>query len=435
MRFLYAALAAGLLGGAANADQLSDAVSADQPYLQALYRHLHANPEVSGEETETAARMAAELRGLGFSVTENVGGTGLVGILENGEGKTVMLRADLDGLPVTEETGLPYASEKTITLPTGGTSGVMHACGHDIHMTSWVGAARYLAANRDRWSGTLMMIGQPAEETGKGAKAMLEDGLYERFPVPDHAVALHDSASLPAGQIAILEGYALANVDSVDILVKGEGGHGAYPHTTVDPIVIAARIVDAVQTLVAREVDPQQAAVVTVGSFHAGSKHNIIPNEARLQLTVRSYTDEVRDQLLQGIKRIAEAQAMSAGLSQDMLPDVSWGDEYTPALFNTEAQTSRLREVFTTRFGADRVIEGRPVMGGEDFSRYHRANRDVEATLFWVGAVPQEKWEAAEGDPARLPSLHSSKFAPDPEPTIATGTEAMIAAALALLGE
>ncbi|RFB05965.1 amidohydrolase [Parvularcula marina] len=430
-------LAAGLLliATPAFADPVSDAVDADLPDLIELYKHLHANPELSNEETETAARMAAELRELGFEVTEGVGGTGVVGMLKNGEGPVVLIRADMDGLPVTEETGLPYASKKTATLANGVTTGVMHACGHDVHMTTWVGTARYLAGHKDEWAGTLMMIAQPAEEVGQGARAMLADGLYERFPTPDHAIALHDAANALAGTIGVGEGFVMANVDSVDITVYGSGGHGAYPHTTVDPIVIAARIVDALQTLVSRETNPQTAAVVTVGSFHAGAKHNIIPNEAKLQLTVRSYSDETRDHLLKGIRRIAYAQALSAGLAKEQLPKVEVKDEYTPALYNTPEQTSRLKSLFTERFGADGMYEVTPVMGGEDFSQYHRYDREVEATLFRLGAVKADAWEAAGGDATKLPGLHSAKFAPDPEPTLRAGTEAMIAAALELFSE
>ena len=431
MKRLILAIAA-LAAAPAHADDISDFVANQSDELVSLYKTLHANPELSGQEVETAKRLADELRGLGFTVTEGVGGTGVVGVIENGDGPVVLIRTDMDALPVTEETGLPYASTKTVTLASGAPTGVMHACGHDIHMTAWTGTARYLAGNKDEWSGTLVMIGQPAEETGKGAAAMLADGLYERFPVPDHALALHDNAERVAGQIGIGDGFNMANVDSVDILVRGRGGHGAYPQTTKDPVVLASRIVGALQTLVSREVDPQETAVVTVGAFNAGTRYNVIPDDAHLQLTVRSYTDDVRSQLLDGIKRIAEGEAIVAGLPEDMRPEVTWGDEYTPALFNTAEQTAKVREVLTERFGAEQVQDQRPSMAGEDFARYHRENRDTETTLFWVGAVKRETWEAASGDPSKLPSLHSAKFAPDPVPTISAGTEGMITAALAL---
>ncbi|MGB7405413.1 MAG: amidohydrolase [Pacificimonas sp.] len=433
----FAVLAATALAFAAPvaADEIDDAVAADWPYLFDLYKHLHANPEVSGQEFETAARMALELRAAGFDVTEGVGGTGVVGVIENGDGPTIMLRADMDGLPVTEETGLPYASTRTVIAESGTESGVMHACGHDIHMASWVGTARYLAGNRDTWSGTLVMIGQPAEESGLGAAAMLADGLYERFPKPDAVLGFHDLANVAAGTISVSPGYVMANVDSVDVRIFGEGGHGAAPHTTKDPVVIGARIVETLQTLVSREIDPLETAVVTVGAFNAGTRYNIIPDEAHLQITVRSYTDEVRGHLLTGIRRIAHAEAMAAGLSNDQLPDVTWEETYTPATFNTPEQTAQLTDVWRARFGEDRVIDGTPMMAGEDFARYHRADRSIGSTLFWVGGVPASEVERVGGDMSKLPSLHSPKWAPDPEPTITTGVEATIAGALALFAD
>lgn len=433
-RFVAAAVFMGFAGSAA-ADALTDAVAADTPYLVALYKHLHANPEVSFQEVETAARMAAELKKAGFTVTTGVGKTGVVAVLKNGDGPVVMLRADMDALPVTEETGLPYASRKTIQVPGVGASGVMHACGHDIHMTSMIGTARRLAATKAEWSGTLVVIMQPAEEMGSGARDMLADGLYERFPKPAHVIGLHDSATLPAGTLGISDGFVMANVDSVDIEVKGKGGHGAYPHTTKDPIVLASRIVGALQTLVSRETDPQTPAVVTVGAFNAGTKHNIISNAAHLQLTVRSYSDEMRQFLLDGIARIARGEAIAAGMPEDLMPVVTVADQFTPATYNTPTQTGSIKDAFVARFGADKVKPYRPEMGGEDFSRYYRADRSIESTLFRVGAVRQSTHDAAGGDPTKLPSLHSSKFAPDPEPTIRTGVEAMVTAARTVLGK
>ena len=286
-------------------DGLRAGVSEDMPELMELYRDLHANPELSFEEHETAARLAARMRALGFEVTEGVGRTGVVAVMENGAGPTVLIRADMDALPVVEQTGLPFASTVTATPATGVETGVMHACGHDTHMTAWIGAAQQLVDHKDQWSGTLVMILQPAEELGEGALAMLEDGLFERFPKPDYALAFHDAAQFPAGMIGYSPGYALANVDSVDVTVRGIGGHGAYPQTTKDPVVLASAIVMKLQTLVSRELSPLEPGVVTVGSFRAGSKHNIISDEAKLQLTVRSYTDEARKLLLDGIARIA----------------------------------------------------------------------------------------------------------------------------------
>ncbi len=419
----------------AQSDDIRDAVSADMPELMELYRHLHANPELSFQEDDTAAHLAAIAREIGFEVTTGVGGHGVVAVLENGPGPVLLMRADMDGLPVEEQTGLPFASTVTATTDEGITSPVMHACGHDTHMTAWVGAVRQLMERRDQWSGTLVAILQPAEERGAGARMMLEDGLYERFPRPDVALAFHDSASAPAGTIGVIPGYAMANVDSVDIRVRGIGGHGAYPHTTRDPVVIGARIVGALQTLVSREVDPQQPAVVTVGAFNAGTKHNIISDEARMLITVRSYTDAVREQLLSGIERIARAEGIVAGLDEDMLPEVTRRDEFTPSVYNTPAMTERLEQTFITRFGEDRVIRGEPVMGGEDFSRFRRADPDnIQSVLFWVGGVPQDQWEAAQRGEVRLPSLHSPFWAPDAEAVVSTATEALVVAALEILG-
>jgi hippurate hydrolase len=423
-----------LIAAPADADGLSDGVRQDLPSLMAIYRDLHANPELSMQESRSAAKLAAEARKLGFDVTTGVGKTGVVAVMRNGPGPVLLIRADMDALPVIEQTGLPFASKVRGTSAAGVESGVMHACGHDTHMTSWIGTARRLAAMKSQWSGTLVMIAQPGEETGVGAKAMLDDGLYTRFPKPTHAIAFHDSASLPAGVIGYSPGYALANVDSVDIQVRGVGGHGAYPHTTKDPIVLASRIVMALQTLVSREVDPQQPAVVTVGSFHAGAKHNIISDEANMLLTVRSYTDETRRILLDGIQRIVRGEAIAAGMPEDKMPVVTIRDaERTPATFNTEGLTTSTAALLTQRFGADRVVRTPPVMGGEDFSRFWLADKSIESLIFWVGGVPRAKWDATGGDPAKLPSLHSPFWAPEAETVIGTATEAMVTAALGVL--
>jgi amidohydrolase len=295
------------------------AIEIDMPSLMELYRDLHANPELSFQEFRTSAKLAAEAKRLGYAVTEKVGQTGVVAVLKNGSGPVVMLRADMDGLPVIEQTGLPFASKVKGVSKSGVETGVMHACGHDTHMTAWVATARQMVANKYKWSGTLVMILQPAEEIGSGARAMLADGLYTRFPKPKYVVGFHDAAQFPAGAIGYTSGFALANVDSVDIKVKGVGGHGAYPQSTKDPIVLAARIVGALQTLVSREVDPQDAAVVTVGSIHGGAKHNIIPDEVTMLLTVRSYSDETRKLLLDGIRRIAKGEAIAAGVPDEKM--------------------------------------------------------------------------------------------------------------------
>jgi hippurate hydrolase len=356
------ASAAAMLATPAAADVLDDAVAQDLPSLMTIYRDLHANPELSFNEVRSAAILAKEARKAGFEVAEKVGRTGVVAVLRNGPGPVVLLRADMDGLPVEEATGLAYASKARGKLPNGDDVPVMHACGHDTHMTTWIATARRMAAMKSDWSGTLVMVAQPAEEIGAGARAMLADGLYTRFPKPDVTIAFHDSAALPAGTIGHGSGYTMASVDSVDIEVKGVGGHGAYPHLAKDPIVLASRIVTSLQTLVSREIDPLDSAVVTVGSFHAGSKHNIIPGDARLQLTVRSYTPEVRKTLLDGIARIARGEAIAAGMPDDRLPVVSVSQDIS-ALFNTEPLTATLVDTFTARFGADRVVPIKPQMG------------------------------------------------------------------------
>ncbi len=415
----------------AHAQDLGAAIRQDMPDLLELYRDLHANPELSMQETRSAGLMADAVRSLGFTVTTGVGVTGVVAVLENGPGPVLMIRADMDGLPVEEQTGLPYASRARGTTREGLDTALMHACGHDTHMAAWVGTARRLAAMRDQWSGTLVMIAQPGEETSQGAIAMLEDGLFTRFPRPSHAIAFHDSATLPAGVIGYSDGPALANVDSVDMVVRGVGGHGAAPHTTRDPVVLAARIVTSLQTLVSRELDPLDSAVITVGSFQAGTKHNIISDEARLLITVRSYTPEIRRLLLDGIARIARGEAIAAGVPDDRMPIVTVREaEATPATVNTDDFTTSVTTRFREHFGNERVRPIRPVMAGEDFGRYRLANPGMESLIFWVGGVTQANWDAAAGDMSQLPSLHSPFWAPEPEPTISTAVEAMTVAAL-----
>jgi hippurate hydrolase len=428
------AVAAMTITTPANAATLSEAIRSDMPMLMTLYRDLHANPELSMQEVRTPAKLAAEMRKLGFKVTEKIGKTGVVAMMENGPGPVLMLRADMDALPVSEQTGLPFASKIRATTGQGVETGVMHACGHDTHVTAWLATARRLSAMKDQWSGTLMMILQPGEETSEGAKAMLEDGLFTRFAKPNYVLAFHDAAVLPAGVIGITPGYALANVDSVDITVRGVGGHGALPATTKDPIVLAARIVTTLQTLVSRENDPLNPAVVTVGSFHSGAKHNIISDEAKLQLTVRSYKPEVRKALLDGIARIARGEAIAAGVPEDRMPIVTVREEQsTPATFNTDQFSEHTRKLFAAHFGADRLASPPAAMVGEDFSRFHLADKSIESLLFWVGGTPTDKWDAANGDPQKLPSLHSPFWAPDAEAVISTATEALTVAALDVL--
>jgi amidohydrolase len=417
----------------ANAATLSESIRADMPQLMTLYRDLHANPELSMQEVRTPAKLAAEVRKLGFDVTEHVGKTGVVAVMKNGPGPVLLIRADMDALPVKEQTGLPFASTAVGKLPDGTDTPVMHACGHDTHVTTWLATARRLAAMKDQWSGTLVMVLQPGEELVTGAKAMLDDGLFTRFPKPDYLLAFHDSAQLPAGAIGVPTGYALANVDTVNILVKGLGGHGASPQTTRDPIVLASRIVMALQTLVSRENNPLEPAVVTVGSFHAGTKSNIIPDNAKLALTVRSYSPETRKLLLDGIRRIARGEAIAAGLPDKLMPMVEIEQPSADATFNTSPFSDHLRQLFGAHFGADRVSQPKPIMAAEDFSRYWLADKSKQSTIFWVGGVPKAKWDAAKGDVTKLPSLHSPFWAPEAETVISTATEAMTVAALDIL--
>jgi amidohydrolase len=405
-----------LLAGRAQAqsvDSVAAEVDAVYPQSEALYFDLHRHPELSLHEQQTAAKLAAGLRGLGYTVTTGVGHTGVVGILRNGDGPTTMLRTELDALPVEEKTGLPYASTVQTKDDNGANVGVMHACGHDIHMASWMGTARIMASMRTRWRGTLMLIGQPAEEAGAGAKAMLADGLFTRFPRPDYAVAIHDDARDPAGIIGYHAGPILSNVNTVKITIFGRGGHGARPESTVDPIVIAARTVLALQTIVSRETSPFDPAVVTVGSIHGGTRPNIIPSEVNLELTVRSLSDGVRKHLLSAIDRIAKAEAAAAGAPREPLVEVSEGGY---ALVNDPALTQRVAAVLVRELGPQQVVDTPPEMASEDFSEFQRAG--VPTLMLRVGAVERSKYDAAMKSGAALPSLHSALFAPDREPTI-----------------
>jgi hippurate hydrolase len=417
-------------------EQVRSLVNQEYPRLFELYKHLHTHPELSLHEEKTGLRVADELKQAGLEVTTRVGGYGVVGVLRNGVGSTILIRTDLDALPVKEQTGLPYASGVRTTDDKGNEVDVMHACGHDVHMSVFVGTAQLLASLKDRWQGTLVFIGQPAEEKGSGARAMLKDGLFKRFPKPDYCLALHDKADLEAGAVGWVEGYALANVDSVDITIRGIGGHGAWPHKTKDPIVLAAQTVLALQTIVSREVAPGEPAVVTVGSIHGGTKHNIISDEVKLQLTLRSYSDEVRAQTIAAIKRITRGLAEAAGLPEDRMPIVTLLEqEFTPATFNDPALTRRLAAAFRNWFGEANVRPAKPVMGGEDFSEYGRTTDKIPICMFWLGAVKPELIAESERTGKSLPTLHSSEFAPLPEPTIKTGVTAMTAAVLELAGQ
>ncbi len=415
------------------AADVSTVAKQELPSLVSLYQELHANPELSMHETETAARVARELRAAGLEVTENVGGHGIVGVLKNGDGPVIMVRTDLDALPVKEQTGAPYASTKVVKDDLGHEVNVMHACGHDIHMASFIGTARVLAKLKDQWHGTVVMIGQPAEERVLGARLMLRAGLFSKFPKPDKAIALHCASDMAHGTVGIVEGYALANVDTVEIVVKGVGGHGSMPHLSKDPIVLAAQIVLALQTIVSREVKPGDPAVVTVGSIHGGTKSNIISDEVRLQLTLRSYKTETRQHLIESIKRIVKAQAESAGMPADKLPEVIVSDDQAPALYNQPALCAEVRQHIGSAIGADHVITREPVMGAEDFAEYGLTKEKVPLCMFWLGTQPPVAVAEAKAQGTTLPSLHSPYFKPVPEPSIETGVKAMTAAVLGLM--
>ncbi len=398
-------------------------------HLDAFYKHLHAHPELAFQEEQTAARLAKELRGAGFEVTEKVGVTGVVGVLKNGAGPTILVRADMDALPIVEETALLYASKVRTRDKDGMEVGVMHACGHDVNVTCLVGTARMLAGLKDQWHGTLVFIGQPAEEIGQGARKMLDDGLFKRFPRPDYGLALHCDGRFPTGSVTYRAGQLQAHVDTMDVLVRGKGGHGAAPHTTIDPIVLAARIVLDLQTIASRERDPQNPVVVTVGSIHGGTKHNIIPPEVKMQLTIRTLNDATRKQVLESIVRIAKSAAAGARAPEPVIthnPEI-----FTPALVNDEELTTRFVGLFREVLTPERVRERPLSMGGEDFSEFHRAG--VRTFYFFLGSADPERFAESQKPGGRpLPSTHSPHYFPVPEPTIKTGVLAMTMAVIDL---
>jgi amidohydrolase len=429
---------------------LTFSVSGQQPSLDAMidrdlasllstYKNLHTAPELSHREEKTAAFVAGELRKLGFTVTERIGkyqnaqwvGYGLVGVLKNGPGPTVLVRTELDALPVEEKTGVPYASQVKTKNDAGVEVSVMHACGHDIHITSFLGTAKLLTELKNRWSGTLVMLGQPAEETGDGANAMLRDNLYTNIPKPDFAIALHDAADLETGKVGYTPGYAMASATSIDIKIKGIGGHGSKPESTKDPVVVAAQVVMALQTIVSRENSPLDPAVVTVGSIHGGTRYNIIPDEVNLQLTVRTYKEDVRKRILASIERIVKGVAMTAGIPEDRAPIVKVA-EGTGSMYNDPQLIERLAGVFKQALGEENVVNVPPIMASEDFG-YFSLDHKIPTTLFWLGASEPAKVKANRETGAPLPGLHSALFAPVPEPTLRTGVKAMTSAVLDLM--
>src|SRR5215471_13688660 len=412
------------------------------PSLLAIYKDIHSHPELSGHEERTASLIAKELRAAGCQVTEHLGkyenpklkGYGVVGVMKNGDGPIVLVRTDMDALPVEEETGLPYASKVVAKNNAGEEVHVMHACGHDVHISTFIGVARALAKLKDQWHGTIVFLGQPAEEAFGGAKAMLKDGLYQRFPKPSYALGFHDNAQLEIGHVGVTPGYTYANVDSVDVTVPGVSGHGAYPHRTKDPIVLSADIINMWQTIASRENNPLDPIVVTVGSIHGGTKHNIIPDEVKMQLTVRTYKADTRKRVLAAIDQIAKGCAMAAGIPPERAPIISVNkDQFTPATYNNPDLTKRLIAVWKKSLGDDNVEMVDATMGGEDFSEYSLPDHSVPAVDFHVGAVDPAKIAEYKQAGKELPTLHSSKFAPVPEPTIRTGIVAMTTAVLELM--
>jgi hippurate hydrolase len=443
MKIRFLSFAVGLAATPLLAQQTPQSLAdAELPSLLTIYKDLHTHPELSTHEERTAAIVAKELKAAGCEVTDHVGkydkpgltSFGVIGVMKNGAGPTVAVRTDLDALPVHEETGLPYASTVTTKNDAGQDVSVMHACGHDIHMSTFIGTARALGKLKDKWHGTIIFIGQPAEETVGGARALLKDGLYTRWPKPDYVLGLHDDAEIATGQIGVTEGYCYANVDSVDVTVRGVGGHGAYPHKTKDPVVLAAEMINAWQTIASRENNPVDPIVVTVGSIHGGTKHNIISDEVKMQLTVRTYKQEVRDRVLAAIERIAKGIAATAGVPDDRMPIVKVEkDQYTPATYNNPELTKRVSAALKTAIGAGNVVLKDPTMGGEDFSEYSLPDHSIPAFMFNVGAVDPAKAAESKKTGTPLPSLHSSKFAPVPEPTIRTGLIGMVSAVLEVM--
>jgi hippurate hydrolase len=439
--FLFFAATLGSSNSLLAQSDLDQRLGKEMDSLVATYKHLHENPELSTQEKESSAIVAAELRKLGYDVTDHFGdydspglvSYGIVGVLRNGPGPTVYVRTDMDALPIVENTGLSYASHVKVKRADGAEIGVMHACGHDIHMSVFIGTARMLAQLKNQWSGTLILIGQPAEETVGGARAMLRAGLFTNFPKPDYVLALHDGSDLPAGKVGWHEGTILAGADSVDITVRGIGGHGAAPQASKDPILIASEIVVTLQTIVSREMDPQLPTVVTVGSFHAGTKHNIIPDEAHLQLTVRTMNPVQREKVLAAIARIANGIAAAAGVPADRAPVIEIAKDSVPATINNPELTRRIAGALERALGKENVLPREPGMASEDFSLYALQDPKPPICMFNLGAADPAKFQEARAKGVRLPGPHSSEFAPLPEPTIRTGVKAMTSAVLELL--
>jgi len=404
-------------------NNFEDFVETEIPYLKELYIDIHKNPEISLMEKETSIKLANELRKVGFEVEENFGGYGIVGILKNGKGPTILYRTDMDALPMEEKTGLPYASKVITKNIDGNDVGTMHSCGHDMHMTVWTGTARALVERKSEWSGTIMMIGQPAEEIGAGAAMMLNAGLYDKFPIPDYGIALHASPTIPSGKVGFGKGYIMANTESVDIKIFGQGSHGAVPHMSIDPIVTASMIIMELQTIVSRNLNPLDDAVITVGSIKGGTKHNIIPDEVNLQLTIRTYKEEVRNLIHKRIKEICNGIAASMGLDESRWPKIIMPEQYTPANYNDELLIDIMTNVSNSIIGEENVVTVEPQMVGEDFARYGSTKENIPTAMYWLGTVPKERMDKYNSGEYALPALHSPFYYPEIDNTIRTGVK------------
>ena len=419
-----------ILSGFEERKSIEESIKQDIPYLKSLYLDIHKNPEISLMEKETAKKLANELEKIGFEVTRNFGGYGVVGIFKNGNGPTILYRTDMDALPMKEKTGLSYASQIITKNFDGNDVGTMHSCGHDMHMTVWTGTARALIERKNEWKGTIIMIGQPAEEIGAGAAMMLNEGLFEKYPIPDYGIALHSSPIIPSGKVGFGKGYTMANTESVDIKVFGQGAHGASPHMSIDPIVTASIIVMELQTIVSRNINPLDDAVITVGSFQGGTKHNIIPDEVKLQLTIRTYKEKVRKLIHKRIKEICDGVASSMGLDKSQWPEVMIPEKYTPANFNDSKLVDLMMNSSREIIGVNNVIVSDPQMVGEDFSRFGNTKEKIPTVLYWLGTVPDDRMKKYEAGNYALPGLHSPFYYPEIEQSIITGikvnTQAMI---------
>lgn len=415
------------------AQQIQKVVDNEYQSLEGLYKYLHAHPELSLHEKQTAETLSEALAKTGCKVTTGIGGYGIVGVIENGPGPVVMIRTDMDALPLKENTGVDFASSKVATLESGKQTPMMHACGHDMHMAIWVGVARVLTQLKKDWHGTVVLVGQPAEEKGVGARSMLADGLFTKFPRPDYALALHVNSALESGKVGICSGYALANIDAVDIVVKGKGGHGSVPQLTIDPIVLASKMVLGFQTIISREIAPQLPALITVGSIHGGTNDNIIPDQVKLELSIRSFGDDVQKSLIEKIKRTCEGIAYSSGVEKQNYPVITIRKEFTPAVYNDPVLAKNIFENFTKLFGEEKVISLSPEMFGEDFGWYGREIPRIPALIYSVGSVNPEKMANAKKNNQTIPSTHSSAYLPDLKPSLQTGILSMSSAALFLL--